>query len=492
LSALEEGDAEPEPSVDGPPVDGLVGPSGVGAPPVLLGAGRAVTAELPLSELAEQPATSSARAREVLSAAVRARRDQGDGPGTEANLSTGGHLVSPPMTRSFPDGFRWGTATAAHQVEGGNWNNDWWAWEHAEGTPCQEPSGDACDQFHRYPDDIAMLAQLGFDNYRFSLEWSRIEPEEGEISRAALDHYRRVCACCLEHGVDPVVTFHHFTSPRWLAADGGWHNPAVVDRFARFCDVAAGALGDLITRACTINEPNVVSYIGYQVAAFPPGIRDRDLWLKAADHLRAAHQASVKEIKAHLGDKPVGLTLSMTDYQAVPADDEAALERLRRVRHHAEDFFLDGCEGDDFIGVQTYTRDRIGAEGRLPAEEGVDVLPMGYEYYPEALAATIRRAYDHTGGMPVLVTENGIGTDDDGQRQRYLRTALEGVLDCLADGIEVQGYTCWSLLDNFEWAFGYGPRFGIVDVDRSTKRRTVKASGEWLGRVARANALVDP
>jgi beta-glucosidase len=395
------------------------------------------------------------------------------------------------MTRSFPDGFTWGTATAAHQVEGGNWNNDWWAWEHAEGTPCIEPSGDACDQFHRYPDDIALLAALGFDNYRFSIEWSRIEPEEGEISKAALDHYRRVCACCLANGVDPVVTFHHFTSPRWVAADGSWANPKVVDRFARFCDIAAGALGDLLTRACTINEPNIVSFLGYKAGVFPPGTRDRDTWLRAAEHLRAAHRKGYDAIKAHVGAKPVGLTLSMTDYQAVPPDDEAAVGRLERLRGHAEDFFLDGVKGDDFIGVQTYTRDRIGPDGHLGAEDGVDVLPMGYEYFPEALEATIRRAYGYTDGTPVLVTENGIGADDDTQRRRYLRTALEGVLACLADGIEVQGYTCWSLLDNFEWAFGYGPRFGIVDVDRATQRRTVKPSGEWLGRCARANALLD-
>jgi beta-glucosidase len=393
------------------------------------------------------------------------------------------------MTRAFPDGFRWGTATAAHQVEGGNWNNDWWAWEHAGNGVCVEPSGDACDQWARYPDDIRLLADLGFDNYRFSLEWSRIEPEEGEVSRAALDHYRRVCATCLANGVDPVVTFHHFTTPRWAAADGSWADSRIVDRFTRFSDAAADALGDLVTRACTINEPNIVSHLGYLAGVFPPGTRDRERWLRTADHFLAAHRKGYDAIKAHLGDTPVGLTLAMSDYQAVPPDDEGALAKLDRIRGHAEDFFLDGVQGDDFIGVQTYTRSRIGADGPMGAEAGVDVLPMGYEYYPEALAATIRRAWERSGHVPVLVTENGIGTDDDEQRRRYLRTALDGVLDCLAEGIDVRGYTCWSLLDNFEWAFGYRPRFGIVDVDRATQRRTVKPSGVWLGQVARANAL---
>ncbi|MGH9273368.1 MAG: family 1 glycosylhydrolase [Acidimicrobiales bacterium] len=157
-----------------------------------------------------------------------------------------------------------------------------------------------------------------------------------------------------------------------------------------------------------------------------------------------------------------------------------------------EDVFLEATEGDDFVGVQTYTRERIGPDGRLPNEDGVPTLIMGYEYYPQALEATIRRAWDVTKGeVPIVVTENGIGTDDDAQRLAYVRAALEGVLRCLADGIDVRGYTYWSLLDNFEWAFGYGPRFGIVDCDRTTFARTPKDSARWLGRVAQANALVD-
>src|SRR5688500_4863129 len=142
-------------------------------------------------------------------------------------------------TSAFPDGFRWGTATAAHQVEGGNWNNDWWAWEHTPGSRCTEPSGDACDQYHRYKDDLRLLADLGFDNYRLSVEWSRIEPEDGEFSTAALDHYRRVCAFARDVGVEPVVTFHHFTTPRWLADRGGWIEKDTADLFARFCERSA-------------------------------------------------------------------------------------------------------------------------------------------------------------------------------------------------------------------------------------------------------------
>jgi beta-glucosidase len=178
----------------------------------------------------------------------------------------------------------------------------------------------------------------------------------------------------------------------------------------------------------------------------------------------------------------------MDDYQAVDGGES----KRDQIRRGMEDVFLEATGGDDFVGVQTYSRSRIGPEGRLDAEPGVPVLPMGYEYYPEALEATIRRAWEVTKGeVPILVTENGIGTDDDEQRLAYVRRALEGVLVCLADGIDVRGYTCWSLLDNFEWLFGYGPKFGLVEVDRTTFTRSPKPSARWLGQVARANALVD-
>lgn len=394
------------------------------------------------------------------------------------------------MATNFPQGFRWGTATAAHQVEGGNWNNDWWAWEHAPDTPCEEPSGDACDQFHRYDEDIALCAALGFDNYRFSIEWSRIEPETGEFSRSALDHYRRVLASCHAHGIEPVVTFHHFTTPRWVVAEGGWHTASTVDRFLRFAERSVAHLGDLIGTACTINEPNIVSFIGYQMALFPPGVSDDAQFAAANANFLDAHRRVVPILKAGPGDFPVGLTLSMADYQAVPADDPDAIARRDRVRAVSEDQFLDIVGDDDFLGVQVYSRTRVGAASVLGPEDGVPTLPMGYEFWPASLGACLRRAWDYTGGsVPLLVTENGIGTNDDPQRIEYVRLALEGVLSCIDDGIDVRGYTYWSLMDNFEWAFGYRPRFGIIDVDRATQRRTVKPSGEWLSTIVRANAL---
>jgi beta-glucosidase len=390
--------------------------------------------------------------------------------------------------QTFPDGFRWGTATAAHQIEGGNVNNDWWRWEHTPESGCKESSGDCCDSWHRWPEDVALLADLGFTDYRFSLEWSRIEPADGEFSTVALDHYARLCEGLLEAGIAPVVTFHHFTTPLWLADQGGWESDATPDRFAAYCERAAARLDGLMARACTINEPSMVSTIGYLLGAFPPGKQDSGVRRHVNEVFVRAHRQAVDAIRANAPDVPVGITLAMSDYQAV----EGGESRLERIRRGMEDVFFDATGGDDFVGVQTYSRTRVGPDGVLDNEEGVPSLIMGYEYYPEALEATIRRAWSYTGGeVPIIVTENGIGTDDDAQRIEYVRTALEGVLACIADGIDVRGYTYWSLLDNFEWAYGYGPRFGIVDCDRHTFERTPKESARWLGRVAQANALVD-
>ncbi|GLV59917.1 beta-glucosidase [Dictyobacter sp. S3.2.2.5] len=409
------------------------------------------------------------------------------------------------MEFSFPSGFFWGMATAAHQVEGGNVYNDNWVLEHVPGTSYAESSGDACDHYHLYGEDIARLAELGFNLYRFSLEWARIEPEEGEFSLAQLEHYRRVLAACHEHGVTPMVTFHHFTSPRWLAAQGGWEGQRTPERFARFCERAMAHLGDLIPQACTINEVNIGPLISSIVPNFA-STRTQPWYEEAArrvgsdaahfapflfadvshgrEIIMAAHHRAVEAIKAERGDCQVGLTLAMQDIQAGPGGEEMAAH----MRHELQDVYLQGTQGDDFIGVQTYSRQRFGPQGPLPAEEGVELTQSAYEFWPEALTATIRYASQAT-GLPVIVTENGIATEDDTRRIAYVERALRGVADCLREGIDVRGYTYWSALDNFEWQSGFAPKFGLIAVDRQTQQRTVKPSARWLGQVAQANRL---
>jgi beta-glucosidase len=388
-------------------------------------------------------------------------------------------------TATFPEGFLWGAASAAHQIEGGNVNNDWWEFEHAPGTPCTEPSGDACDSFHRWPDDLELLASLGFGAYRFSLEWSRIEPEEGEWSRAALDHYRRQCAAARALGLVPMVTFHHFTTPTWLTRRGGWEAADAPERFARFCQQAVGHLGDQIGWACTINEPNIVALMGYLVGVFPPAVRDGERRRAVTAALCRGHTLAVEALRAGPGDFPVGLTVSMTDYQAVASGES----RRDHIRRSMEDVYLESTAGDDFVGVQCYTRTRVGPTGALAAEDGVALTQMGYEYWPDALEAVIRRVWDVTDGTPIVVTENGIGTETDRDRIAFVTDALAGVHRCLHDGIDVRGYVYWSLLDNFEWVLGYGPTFGLVAVDRHTLERRPKPSAAWLGTVARTNTL---
>lgn len=408
------------------------------------------------------------------------------------------------MEFAFPDGFVWGTATAAHQVEGNNTASDFWLLEHTPGTMFKEPSGDACDQLQRYPADIAMLAGLGFGAYRFSIEWARIEPEEGHFSTAALDHYRRVLASCKEHGLRTCVTYHHFTNPLWVTADGGWESDKTVDRFARYCERATEHLGDLIDVGCTINEANLPVSLALGGVLPREGLKRRAPFVAEAarrcgsdierfspfllsdpyrtrDVMLAAHLAARDVIRGGRGDFPVGITLAMQDLQAVPGGEE----RLAEARADSFDVFLDATrDGDDFVGVQTYSRTRFGEDGPLPAEDGVPVLTMGYEYWPQALEGTIRYAAQRS-GRPIYVTENGIGSDDDHQRVSYYRDALSALVRTLEDGVDVRGYFAWSLLDNFEWIHGYGPRFGLVSVDRTTQERTPKRSAELLGEVAR-------
>ena len=389
----------------------------------------------------------------------------------------------------FPEGFRWGVATAAHQIEGGNTNNDWWAFETRPNSTVAEASGDACDSWDRWTEDHDLVSALGVDDYRFSIEWSRIEPEPGAWSDESMDHYVRICEDLRDRGIGPVVTFHHFTTPRWITEAGGWENPETADRFADFSERAAARLDGLMARACTINEPNIVALMGWALGVFPPGKQDRSAVEKVTDVFVDAHKKSRAAIAAGAPGVPAGMTLSMSEWTAVDGGEQ----RLERYRARMEDVFLDATEGDDFVGVQTYSRVRVGPDGLLGPEPGVETLIMGYEYRPEALEATLRRAWEVTSGnVPLLVTENGIGTDDDTQRIAYVSSALEGVLRVLADGIRVEGYTYWSLMDNFEWALGYAPRFGLHSVDRATFVRTPKPSAAWLAEVVRNHALSSP
>jgi beta-glucosidase len=415
-------------------------------------------------------------------------------------------------TFRFPDDFLWGAATAGHQVEGGNVNADLWPVEWTQGSIFNEPSGDACDHYHRYREDMVLLAELGLNSYRFSLEWSRIEPEPGYFSRAALDHYRRMIGTCLELGVTPVVTYNHFTLPRWMAREGGWGDDRSPERFARFASHATEHLGDLLSWVCTLNEPNIVVVL-QQTGVLALGAGERGAGTGASDpapsgqaatgvggfdfskfrvgliaagveRMATAHRLAVEAIKSGPGEARVGWTLALIDLQ--PA--EGGEHRCAEARRQAQLDWLDVSAEDDFVGVQTYSRTIIGPDGTIPPAESVPTQQTGWEIYPDALGHTVRLAAEHA-GVPVLVTENGMATDDDETRIAYTRGALHGLATSMDDGADVRGYIHWTLLDNFEWTSGFSKTFGLVAVDRETFTRTVKPSARWLGEVARRNEL---
>jgi beta-glucosidase len=406
-------------------------------------------------------------------------------------------------TRQFPKGFLWGVATAGHQVEGNNVNSDMWVLEHVQPTLFKESSGDACDQYHRFRQDIALTASLGFNTYRFSLEWPRIEPAPGEYSSAELDHYREVLLSCREHGILPFVTITHFTTPRWFGALGGWEARGASDHFARYCEKVSRHLGDLIGVASTMNEPNIGRLLRWM--GLPPEVYTTQAAMLAAaatatgaqrfsvvqfanqdlilQPLLDGHALAYEILKAGPGSFPVGMNLAMTDDQAVGVDSQ-----VNRKSEECYQPWFEAARHSDFIGVQTYSRSRVNSQGFAGPEPGVELTQSGEEFYPESLEHTIRLAAQAT-GKPVYVTENGIATENDARRVVYIQRALAGVRRCLDDGVDIRGYVHWSLLDNFEWIFGYGPKFGLVAVDRATQRRIIKPSARMLGSIARKNAL---
>jgi beta-glucosidase len=396
----------------------------------------------------------------------------------------------------FPSTFLWGSSTAAHQVEGGNHNNDWWDWEHDPASPAVESSGDAIDHLHRYEEDFALLASLGQNAHRLSLEWSRIEPAPGEFSQVALDHYARVLDSLAGHGMTGFVTLYHFTLPRWFAKRGGWLADDALELFGRYVERVAAALGDRIPYACTVNEPQIVALGSYLNGEFPPGHQDVGEAVTVNATLARAHRVAVEALRAGRGTPLVGTCLHLPYVEALRPGDEAdegaaAMARAVMVDHHLDDLRAGGDVGD-WVGLQYYTRTRTDASGggldTAPPPEGAETTLMGWEVHPAGFGAMLRRIAE--AGLPVVVTENGIATADDAQRVRYLASHLSEVEQVLAEGVDVRGYLYWSSFDNFEWARGYAPTFGLVGVDRADGfRRTPHPSAHLFGEVARRGDL---
>ena len=400
--------------------------------------------------------------------------------------------------------FYWGVSTAAYQTEGGNTNTDLWLLEHAPTGMFREKSGDACDHYHLYPEDIQLIRSLGFNSYRFSIEWARVEPEEGEFSLAQLNHYRRVAEACRASGLAPMITLHHFSSPLWFSRSGGWEREDAGQLFARYCARVGAHLGHLAAAACTINEINIPAIIQRRhyftdqarahfrsaVSAWIPAEKFSTFLTADPETVQKklidAHVLAREAFKQACPNVPVGINLAIADDQAVDGGEA----KLREYQALCYDGYLDVARKDDFVALQTYTRNLVGPEGdRKPAPE-VRKTQMGWEYYPESLEHTLRYASARC-NRPIIVTENGIATEKDEERIEYIRTAVEGMLRCIKDGIDVRGYYHWSAMDNYEWTEGYRPKFGLISVDRTNFARTVKPSAHFLGEIARTGKLAE-
>jgi beta-glucosidase len=409
--------------------------------------------------------------------------------------------------RPFPDGFLWGVASAGHQCEGDNVTSDTWFAERVQPTVFREPSGRACNGYELWREDVDLAAGMGLNAYRFSVEWARVEPVEGEFNQAALEHYGAIVDRCHERGMSPVVTFSHFTSPHWFAGRGLWLDPEAPAFFARYCERVMKVLGDRIDWAVTLNEPNLPRLLTW--IDLPEFVRD----LERATLLAASRAAGVERYRlgnvvlpeeldamaagmaeAHLAaravikgirpDLPVGLSLAVVD-DVVVGDDASVRDRKRR---EAYEPWFEAVSDDDFVGVQNYERNWYDGQGSVDAtgENPGGGLYSGVD--PGSLAGAVRYVHEAT-GRPVLVTEHGMATDDDTRRAGFIGPSLAALLDAVEEGVPVLGYCHWSLMDNFEWIFGYSEHLGLHAVDRATFERTPKPSAGVYAAIVRSGAV---
>ncbi|MEU5100445.1 family 1 glycosylhydrolase [Streptomyces sp. NPDC020996] len=411
---------------------------------------------------------------------------------------------------SLPDTFLWGVATAGHQNEGDNSASDTWFLEHTAPSLFREPSGPACQGYRQWETDLDLVAGLGLSAFRFSVEWARVEPERGVVSAEALDHYERMVDGCLERGLAPLITFSHFTAPHWFAAAGSWTAADAPARFAEQCDRVMARFGDRIAYGITLNEPNLEQLLQAGAKLPPEAEALKARMLEAAaraagsgayasanvipahrqtefqEAFTRAHRAAREAIKARRGDLPVGVSIAIADEVAVPGGEA----RRDAKRAAVYDHWLREARQDDFIGVQNYERVVHGPDGEVTPDG--ELNGMGTVIEPGSLAGAVRYAHE-VSGVPVLVTEHGIQTPDDTQRAAFIPAAVEALATEVAAGTPVLGYCHWTLMDNFEWIFGYGAQLGLHEVDRTTFRRRPKPSAKVYADLVRScrGALAD-
>jgi beta-glucosidase len=401
----------------------------------------------------------------------------------------------------FPPQFFWGAASSAHQVEGNNTNSDWWAWEQEGG---HHQSQNACRHYELYAQDFDIAKSLNHNCHRLSIEWSRIEPQEGVFSSAALDHYVQVISALRARGLEPVVTLFHFTLPLWLSRKGGWLNSRSPFYFQRFVQYAVQRLGHEVRYWVTINEPLVYVYYSYIVGDWPPQKRSLVQASLVTRHLIRAHTGAyrlIKRLHNERGFLHPSISIAKNMQAFVPCRDKGIDRFAAGVRDWLYNFNLIEklirCRSLDFIGVNYYSRNlaevkRFGITRLLTdvCQDNHHPLPknsMGWDIYPQGLYDLLikLKKYD----LPLFILENGIATEDDSQRWGYIEGHLQSVARAMEEGVRMLGYIHWSLLDNFEWDKGFGPRFGLVHVDYGTFQRTIKESARKFAEVCRTGRL---
>lgn len=416
----------------------------------------------------------------------------------------------------LPDGFLLGTATAATQIEGGATNHDWAAFCARTPSPVRDGSTcvRACDHWNRVAEDVALLRELGCRVYRMGFEWSRLEPEEGVYDESAVAHYRNELELLRAAGIAPLVTLFHFTLPLWLAAKGGFESGEGIEALARLADFCALRFGDLVEAWCTVNEPNVYATNAYLQGTWPPGEkRSMGVAFRVMRNASLAHVAAYRVLKDRLGaDAKVGFAQHLRCFDpATRAPWNVLAARLLDVffqtastramatgrlsfplGHGAPQGRGDFC---DYLGINYYSRDRVRfvlpGFFRLETTPGAALTDLGWEIYPEGLRRVVRRFHARV-PKPVWITENGTCDAKDAWRTDYLVDHLRACAELAAEGIPVRRYYHWTLLDNFEWAEGEGARFGLVETDFPTQRRTVRGSGRRFAAIARTGSLDAP
>jgi beta-glucosidase len=423
-----------------------------------------------------------------------------------------------PLT--FPKGFLWGTASAAHQVEGNNTNNDWWAFEQRPGAIWHnDRSGLACDWWRNAERDFDLMAEMGHNSHRLSVEWSRIEPQEGTFDSTAIARYREMLAGLHQRGIEPMVTLVHFTLPLWLARQGGWQNPQAIGHFRRYVHHTVEHLGDLVGLWCTINEPNVYAALGYLLGEHAPGQRSLFRYFRVLGHLLQAHAAAYRMIHALDGSAMVGLVKNLQIFEPLEATDSLSRHLSRVLEHLFNELTLSSpqtgrlrfplslgsrihgplMDSLDFWGLNYYCRERVSLRARkgtrvgvLQPTPGAEVSDSGRngpygEIYPLGMYRALRQIASL--GKPIYITENGLPDADDDQRPRFLLTHLAQVQRAIREGADVRGYYHWAFTDNFEWAEGWDLRFGLVALDEKTQIRTPRPSAELYAQIIQANAI---